>query len=132
MNSEFKVKFAVAWTLTRVADSLTTWYILKRGIGRELNPLATRLIASMGLDVGLTLFTVIGIVAGLSLLVIVPRVLQCEWCVTRFDRMIFSALGRERVAVIIMYTAVVLSLVPALVNFTVIAAFELFCSGLAT
>lgn len=90
VNSRFRAKFLAAWIASRVIDSTTTWYILGNNLGKEMNPIAMKFMEYLGLEEGLVVFTVIGIFLGFALSIAIPRLLQCEWCMTPFDRMIFS------------------------------------------
>ena len=114
--SGFLKGFVVAWAAGRLVDAGLTWAIISRGLGYERNPVAAWFIREFGLDLGLALFTAMGIGLGVLLAIVVTRFLLCSWCRTKFDEAMFRALGVEGVARVILAAALGVSLVPVVIN----------------
>ena len=112
----FYAAFLAAWILGRAADVGITWYVIDSGLGYERNPVAAFLISRVGLEAGLALFFLLGVGVGAALAWGVPRMLKCERCRTRLDRVLMRALGAERIAEILLAVALGLSLAPVFIN----------------
>ncbi|GAB6147950.1 hypothetical protein [Stetteria hydrogenophila] len=122
MDPRFKAEFIAAWVASRLLDSATTWFILRNRLGCELNPVPVKLIEYLGLELGLAVHALVGVILGFVLLYAVPKIIINARRMTRFDRVIIATLGRERTVKIILYTALALSFVPPMLNSTWIVA----------
>lgn len=112
----FVKAFIAAWTASRLVDAWLTWAIIRMGLGYERNPVAAWFIGRLGLEAGLAAFTLLGVAMGFAIAFVVPRLLSCERCRTRFDEALFRALGVEGVAKVILAVALGVGLAPVLLN----------------